>query len=282
VISVVVPTYNRAAVLDRCLEALARESADEVIVVDDGSTDDTPAVLARHDWVRSVHRENGGRSAAKNTGVGQARGDVVLFLDDDVIATPGLVARHARHHEARPEREEALLGRVTWSPEVRVTRHMRWLEDGGPLFAYGDIDDPQDVDWRYLYTANVSLKRDFLEPFDEDLAIYEDAELGYRLSRRGLCLRYDEDALAEHFREETPERTERRMEQVGAAAALLHEKWPELREPPPRMRALGRAKALAAQAIGRMGIHAFDDRLDDWRAARAYARGYERAASSSR
>jgi uroporphyrinogen-III synthase len=71
------------------------------------------------------------------------------------------------------------------------------------------------------------------------------------------------------------------MEEVGRAAALLHEKWPELREPPPPMRATGRAKAALATALSRAGVHAFDDRLDDWRAARAYARGYAAASSSS-
>src|SRR5437764_14240727 len=131
------------------------EGADEVVVVDDGSTDETPAVLERHDWVRAIRRENGGRSAAKNTGVAAAHGDVVLFLDDDVIAAPGLVRRHAGHHATHPQEKEALLGHVTWSPEVRVTRHMRWLERGGPLFAYDEIEDPNAVSWRHLYTANV-------------------------------------------------------------------------------------------------------------------------------
>ena len=281
-ISIVIPTRNRAYELERCLTALQDEPADEVLVVDDGSLDDTPSVLRRLDWVRLVTREHGGRSAAKNSGVEAARGDIVLFLDDDVMAVPGLVERHVRHHERFPDPGEALLGRVTWSPRVNVTRHMRWLETGGPLFAYDQIDDPADVSWRHLYTANLSLKKAFLEPFDEELPIYEDAELGYRLSRRGLRLRYDADALGHHLREETPERTEKRMEEVGAAAAKVHEKWPELREPPPRMRPMGRVKAAAATALSRAGVRAFDDRLDDWRAARAYALGYERAASSSR
>jgi hypothetical protein len=71
------------------------------------------------------------------------------------------------------------------------------------------------------------------------------------------------------------------MREVGAAAALLHEKWPELREDPPRMRLAGRAKARAAAMAQRVGIHRFDDQLDSWRAARAYARGYRHGASRS-
>jgi glycosyltransferase involved in cell wall biosynthesis len=282
VLSVVIPSYNRAPVLARCLDALATQdpAPAEVVVVDDGSTDGTPAVLAERGWVRSVRQANGGRAAAKNTGIDAARGDVVLFLDDDVIATPSLVGRHAAHHDAHAEPHEALLGRVTWSPEVEVTRHMHWLEHGGPLFHYDEIDDPDDVSWKMLYTANVSLKREFVEPFDPELPIFEDSEMAYRLSKRGLRLRYDPDALGWHLREETPERTERRMREVGGSAALLHAKWPELREPPPSFSVAGRAKAAGAMALSRAGVHRWDDRIDSWRAARAYLHGYRDASAA--
>ena len=274
----VVPTKDRADILARCLDALAPQGADEIVVVDDGSSDATQQVIAERDFANNVRRgSSGGRSAAKNTGMRSARGEVVLFLDDDAIAEPGLVDRHRAHHDARPEPYEALLGRVTWSPEVEITPHMHWLENGGPLFAYGEIDDPQDVPWRMLYTTNVSLKRAFLEPFDEELPIFEDTELGYRLSRRGLRLRYDPEALAYHLRSETPERTERRMHEVGAAAALLYRKHPELREPPPPMRALGHAKAAGAATLSRLGYRGLDRRLDEYRAARAFARGFAKA-----
>jgi glycosyltransferase involved in cell wall biosynthesis len=267
-------------VLERSLAALRREAPGEVVVVDDGSRDDTRDVLARNDWVRVVRLDSGGRSAAKNAGVEAASGEIVLFMDDDVIATEGLVARHEHHHAAHPEEHEALLGHVTWAPELEITRHMRWLERGGPLFAYDEIADPDDVPFRMLYTANVSLKRAFLEPFDTSLPIYEDTELAYRLSKRGLRLRYDPQALGHHLREETPERTEARMEEVGRAAALVHAKWPELYEPPPRMRAIGNLKGAGALTLSRIGYHRLDDRIDDWRAARAYARGYALGADS--
>ena len=280
-LSAVIPTHNRAPVLARCLDALAAQEPDEVVVVDDGSTDATAAVLAERPWARVVRRRHGGRSAAKNAGLEAASGDIVLFLDDDVLAQPGLVERHARHHERLPEPHEALLGHVTWAPELEITRHMRWLERGGPLFSFDTIGDPDDVSFDHLYTANCSLKREFLEPFDEQLPIYEDTELGFRLSRRGLRLRYDPLALGHHLREETPRRTERRMEQAGAAAALLHRKWPELREPPPRMRAVGHAKAAGVAALSRLGYRRLDDRLDEYRGARAFARGYQGASDSA-
>ncbi|HEX8647558.1 MAG TPA: glycosyltransferase [Thermoleophilaceae bacterium] len=281
-LSVVIPTHNRAPVLARCLDALRPQGADEVVVVDDASTDATPAVLAERPWVRTVRRErSGGRSGAKNTGIEAAGGDLVLFVDDDAIAQPGLVDRHRAHHAEHPEAHEALLGRVTWSPEIEVTPHMHWLENGGPMFAYNDIADPEDVTWRMLYTVNVSLKRGFLEPFDEELPIYEDTELGYRLSRRGLRLRYRPEALAHHLRTETPERTERRMEEVGAAAALLYAKHPELEEPAPPIRRVGLVKASGARALSRLGLHAFDRRIDEHRAARAFARGYAKARATA-
>jgi glycosyltransferase involved in cell wall biosynthesis len=278
VLSIVVPTYNRAPVLARCLDALRSQdpAPDEIVVVDDGSTDETQAVLVeRSEWVRAVAQENGGRAAAKNAGVAAATGDVVLFMDDDVIATPGLVAKHVSFHSEHPEIGEALLGRVTWSPEVVTTRHMHWLEHGGPLFAFDSIEDADDVDWRLFYTCNVSMKRSFFEPFDVDLPIFEDSEMAYRLTTRGLRLRYDADALGHHLREETPERTERRMREVGEAAALLHAKWPELREDPPPMSARGQLKARAAMLASAIGVHQWDDQLDSWRAARAYRAGYE-------
>lgn len=281
-LSVVIPTHNRAPVLARCLDALEHEGADEVVVVDDASSDGTPAVLAERPWVRAVRRErSGGRSGAKNTGIEAAGGEIVMFMDDDAIAVTGLVDRHRAHHARHPEPHEALLGRVTWAPEIDVTPHMHWLENGGPMFAYNDIDDPENVTWRMLYTVNVSLKREFLEPFDEELPIYEDTELGFRLSRRGLRLRYDREALAHHLRTETPERTERRMEEVGAAAALLYRKHPELEEPAPPIRRVGLAKAAGARAISRLGYRGFDRKLEEHRAARAFARGFDQSRKST-
>ncbi len=91
--TVVIPTFNRVHMLPRAVESvLSQRGVDlEVIIVDDGSTDDTPSYLRTISDTRAiaVRRENGGLSAARNTGIATARGDWIAFLDDDDMALPG-------------------------------------------------------------------------------------------------------------------------------------------------------------------------------------------------
>jgi glycosyltransferase involved in cell wall biosynthesis len=286
-VSIVVPTRNRARALERCLAALAEQATDvpvQILVVDDGSTDDTPDVIAAFPAVEAIRIGHAGRGAARNPGVEHAAAPIVLFVDDDVVATPGLVQRHLDHHRRHPDPAEALVGRVTWSPELDITRHMEWLEHGGPLFAFDAIEDPDDVDWHHFCTANVSLKRAFLpseHPFDEDLRRCVDIELGYRLDRRGMRLRYDAAALGHHLRVDTPSSTEERMRAVGRAMRIVHLKHPELSEPPPPFTPLSHVKATLARPVDpllrRLGGDGFEERLFSYRAARGYARGYAEA-----
>src|SRR6266498_3763264 len=95
-ISVVIPTYDRCEALARTLGALARQTLPakdfEVVVVVDGSRDDTRAVLEMLETpfaLRWLWQENLGRSAARNAGIRAARADVVVFVDDDVEPAPG-------------------------------------------------------------------------------------------------------------------------------------------------------------------------------------------------
>lgn len=107
-ISVVIPTYNKAAYLELTLASLMCQSCEpacyEVIVIDDGSSDRTGKILeqfARQHWqFHAITQQHAGRSAARNTGIRVARGKIVLFLDDDCLCQRTLLQTHRSHHHA--------------------------------------------------------------------------------------------------------------------------------------------------------------------------------------
>jgi glycosyltransferase involved in cell wall biosynthesis len=109
-VSVVIPTYNRAALLDEALtSAGAQEGAgtlfdEEIVVVDDASSDETPAVVRRHPTVRYIrHAANRGGSAARNTGIAASSGSLIAFLDDDDLWLPNKLALQVPVLQAHPE-----------------------------------------------------------------------------------------------------------------------------------------------------------------------------------
>ena len=105
-VSVVIPTYNRRPILEKCLSALEDQQLVgalqdyEVVVVDDGSTDGTPSWLSeqshRFPHVRLIEQEHGGPAEGRNRGVDHARGDVIVFIDSDLVVTETFLATHAR------------------------------------------------------------------------------------------------------------------------------------------------------------------------------------------
>ena len=202
--SVVIPTYNRLPILQKCLRALEQQrleapiSAYEVVLVDDGSTDATVSWLRENadafPHVRLVLQDHGGPAEGRNRGVDQARGDVIVFIDSDLVVTDGFLLAHARRLE------------------------QSWQERGDRLcFTYGAVintanfDDPtsephklRDLSWAYFATGNVAIDRQVLERsglFDTRFRLYgwEDLELGERLRRMGVVLVRCPEAVGYHW-----------------------------------------------------------------------------------
>lgn len=242
-LSVVIPTRDRRATVDRTvgrvLEQREPPEGFELIVVDNGSSDGTPALLERLEGdargrLRALREPARGPAAARNAGVAAARGEVVLFLGDDTEpADPDLLLRHAELHAARREPSYAVLGRVVWDEREPVTPLMRWL-DSGPQFAYELLEaGPVDVA-SYFYTAQVSLKKaafDAAGGFDVRFpyAAVEDVELGMRLAARGVVLDYRPELVVLHSHPTTLERWLDRMRLVGRSVALLERIQPHAR-----------------------------------------------------
>lgn len=210
-LSVVIPTYNRLPILEKCLRALAQQTWEpsvgitgyEVVVVDDGSTDDTIAWLIAHQaelpQVRWLVQEHLGPAAARNRGVQAAKGEWIVFIDSDLVVTATFLQAHVQ----RLRQEQARLGR----PNLEQL----------PVFTYGRVintcnfDDPTaepykvtDFSAAYFATGNVAIARHWLETaglFDTRFQLYgwEDLELGVRLKHLGLRLLKCPEAVGYHW-----------------------------------------------------------------------------------
>jgi GT2 family glycosyltransferase/glycosyltransferase involved in cell wall biosynthesis len=244
-LSVIIPTYNRKDMLLKCLSALEKQSVlpseFEVVIVDDGSTDGTEATLAEHRFSFPIefHRQsNQGPGAARNVGVTRARGELVLFIGDDIIAHERLLEHHLLAHAQHPEAGASVLGHIDWPPWMEPTPVMDYVcGEGTQQFAYRYIPDLPALDYRFFYTSNISLKRSFLiEAFEAGLrfdpcfryAAFEDSELAYRLESRGLTIHYDKEALAYHDHWMDLESFARREYNVGQMAVVFYRKHPKM------------------------------------------------------
>ena len=204
-VSVVIPTYNRRPILEKCLAALESQQTSatpveryEVVVVDDGSTDGTPDWLRqnadRFPHVRLIEQIHGGPAEGRNRGVDHALGDVIVFIDSDLVVTPVFLAAHA------------------------ATLLKNWDATGDRLcFTYGAVintanfEQPtaerhklRDLSWAYFATGNVAIDRSVLERsglFDTGFRLYgwEDLELGERLRRMNVRLLKCPDAVGYHW-----------------------------------------------------------------------------------
>ena len=131
-ISCIVPVFNGVRYLAEALESILNQTYRplEIIVVDDGSTDQTPAVIRRYsDRIRSIHQDNAGPAKARNRGLGESGGDFVAFLDADDLWHPEKLERQAARFRARPELDVCVTHvQNFWIPElekekVRLQNH---------------------------------------------------------------------------------------------------------------------------------------------------------------
>lgn len=234
--SVVIPTYNRLPILEKCLRALEHQVFDpalvsdyEVVVVDDGSTDGTVAWLHQHaadlPHLRLLEQDHQGPAAARNLGVQAAQGDTIIFIDSDLVVLEGFLQHHALGLQAG------------------------YAERGNDAcFTYGRVvntcnfDDPTaepfkvtDYSRAFFATGNVAIAKHWLEDaglFDTRFTLYgwEDLELGVRLKNLGLDLAKVPEAVGYHWHppfalDDIPSLIDKEIER-GRMGVLFYQKHP--------------------------------------------------------
>lgn len=232
-LSVVIPTLGRQPVLARALARLAaQEDAPpfEVIVVADAAEKDLDAVRAVAGDARVLQAEAPGVSAARNAGWRAAQAPVIVFLGDDILAEPGLLAAHAAAHDREPLSEVAAQGDVRWADKLPRTPFMDFVDEGRWQFDFPSVEG-EDAGWGRFYACNLSIKRSLLEQsggFDESFTWgYEELELSRRLHDLGLVLRWTPRARAEHLHAPALPAWRDRMRRVARAERQMTERHPD-------------------------------------------------------
>lgn len=235
-LSVVVPTYNRLETLRHVVSSLLDQDVEpdrfEVLVCDSNSSDGTADFLAgtvrEHANVRHLPGPYTGRAMARNAGIAAARGEIVLFNDADIIASPDLLRRHLERHGER--RSIAVVG---WEVQVRDLADYASKRDHPSERGALHPANRKRLSWLYFLTGNASARRaDLLRvgSFDESFTGYghEDLELGYRFQKAGIEIVYEPRAVNYHWQDLPQEDRREKMRLAGRSAVRFYRKHPDL------------------------------------------------------
>ena len=234
--SVVIPTYNRLPILQKCLQALQQQQLVdeiaikyEIVLVDDGSTDGTLEWLKENatnfPHVRSLSQNHAGPAAARNLGVQHARGDIIVFIDSDLVVTENFLQAHA---------DGLIQGQQTYGSD-RIFTYGRVINTCNFDAPTSEPYKVTDFSAAFFATGNVAIARHWLEKaglFDTRFQLYgwEDLELGVRLKQVGLKLIKCPAAVGYHWHppfalEQIPRLIDKEI-QRGRMGVLFYQKHP--------------------------------------------------------
>lgn len=232
--SVIIPTYNRQPILEKCIAALENQVINdqqiiqgyEILVIDDGSTDETIPWLNQQNFphLRWFQQSHQGPATARNLGIKHAQGDFIIFIDSDLVVTETFIQAHAKRFSYR--KEEQLPHFFTYGRVINTSNFDNPTAEPYKL---------TDFSAAYFATGNVAIPRYWLEQaglFDPQFQLYgwEDLELGVRLKKLGLKLIKCPDAVGYHWHppfqlDQLPNLIEKEI-QRGKMGVLFYQKHP--------------------------------------------------------
>ena len=238
-VSVIVPAYNSGKTLEVCLKSLSKQTFPsekyEVIIVNDGSTDNTNIILSSLPYVYLFkvihHSKNRGHAAARNTGIKNAKGDSLIFLDSDMEVEEDFIEKHVSYHGKSGV--IGVLGSILPDIENPYDKYQRYLYESKRGAAKFDINKP--IPFNTFIFNNTSIKRTIFEKtglFDENIKMYggEDTEFSYRVWKHypdGLY--HDPSILVIHHHYRTIEQALDIIEEFGEKVVpYLIKKHPDL------------------------------------------------------
>jgi GT2 family glycosyltransferase len=218
-VSVVICSYNGGRTLEQCLRSLlALDYPDyEVILVDDGSTDNTREIARRFPAVRAIHQDNQGLSAARNTGLQAATGSLIAYTDSDCFADPDWLT-HLVYQLQRSG--AAAIGGPNLTPEDGWLAACVAASPGQPTHV---LESDQVAE--HIPGCNMAFRREALEAINGFDPKYrkagDDVDLCWRLQRAGMWITFAPGAFVWHHRRQNPRTYLRQQAGYGEAEALL-------------------------------------------------------------
>lgn len=228
VLSVVIGTYNQEKSLKMVLESFTNQTLApelyEVIVIDSNSEDNTTGMieaLSPEYDLKYFKVENRGKTAARNQGIKNAKGDIILLTDADMLADASLLEEHISFHNTH---KKCCAEGLTYN--LKILEKLSAPENLSP-YIKEKVRPGQKLKWAYFLSGNLSAPKEILLKaglFDERFVSYgwEDIELGYRLSKMSIPLLYLPAAVNYHYHAVSPEDMLLRKYLTGVSAALFY------------------------------------------------------------
>ncbi len=194
-ISVIVPTYNNEDTIEPCLKGirLSRHAPYELIVVDDGSTDRTTFLAKRFTDLILPHSQNIGRSHARLTGARKAQGDILLFVDSDIVVKPDTLTKIASYFASYPE-VDAVTGQL--AREHPYGDYFSQYKNLYMNYIFGRL--PERVN--FLYGSIHAIRRRSLIDHDTDFEIADDTAMGQKLVGHGKSIGFLKELEVIHLK----------------------------------------------------------------------------------